>query len=1578
MPGQSEPAHKARILIASNEYSSANNLSASLKNFGHEVTEAVSSAEEAIRAVEDFGPDLILMDVDLRGGTDGIQAAGQIQSRFDIPFIYLTDFENGDLLQRAESTEPYGYLGKHSTPSELRTRIGEALRKHMADLDAKESAKRLALALEGADLGWWDWNVANGTLVVNERWAEIGGRSLSEVAPHEDWWREHIHPEDRTRNSEELNSHLEGLSPSYEMEFRFKTKAGEWNWVRAKGKVVERDEGGRAVRMVGTMQGITESLGAETALRFSEEKYRALFEGSRDAIVMTALDGSVVDFNPAMMTLSGYSRDEIAKTNVENVYVNPVERDRLKSILHEHGAVRDFELQLRRKDGATRDCLLTSSLWKSDTGEILGLQTILRDVTERKTAELELRRARSRLEERVTERTAELTKINARLQQEISEREQAEEGLRRSEEKYRLLAENADDVIFTLDMNMTCTYVSPSVKDLRGFDPSEVIGQAIGQTLAPESLAVASRTFSEGLRVNRQEGAPPRPPARIELQMKCKDGTTVWTEVKCSFLRDRKGTATGILGIIRDLSDRKRMEDALRDSERQLRLIADNSPAYIAHVGMDDLRYSFVNHRFVESFGMPREEIIGKHIRDVIGESNYQFALKYIRQVKAGKPASYVNVFELEQGKRWINVNYVPDFDEQGQVRAIVVLSHDITDLKQAEEDLRLKTRELGGRVKELNCLYGSSKITEKRDIPLDQALQAVVDLMPPSWQYPEITCARIVLDGQEFKTKNCAETASKQFADILAHGEICGSVTVGYLEERPESDEGPFLKEERRLIDEIAERLGRHVERLRAEQALRESQEQFELFMDMLPHGVFIKDESGKVIYVNQYAKDLFNGEDWIGKDTFDAFPDPQRAEAMLAEDRRALAEGQTTVVEAMPDNKGLERVFQTTKFRINRENKPPLLGGIGLDITDRMKTEEALRKSEDNYRSIFDTANDAIFVHDIVDGHILDVNTRMLEMFGFCSKKEVVGSHVGKLSSNREPFTLTEARQLVEKARQGRPQVFEWHARRKDGSLFWIEVSLKRVTAGGEDRILAIVRDIEERKKAEQDFMENENRYRAFFNTRIAAMAVFDSETRRFRDVNESWLDLYGYTRNEVPGLTTADVSAEPELTDSAIRESVTSGDVYIPERRHKRKDGSEFFVQLSAGPFTWMGRNLMYCMIQDITERKKAEELLIQTEKYRAVADLASGVAHNFNNVLQIVLGNASLAQIKLESGELSDIRDNLNEIIESSRFGAETVRRLNRFAKSDSGSEVAASQIFDLCDVVKQATAMTTPWWKTNPEREGIKIRLDAKLRDDCWIEGNKNEVFEVLVNLIKNAVEALPDGGDIEILASVERDQVFLEIRDTGIGIPDENLSRLFTPFFTTSVEAGRGLGLATSRQIIDAHGGKIVVETVTGEGTSFIVSLPFADKKPEYMEVTIEPTMEKRLTILVIDDMEPSLNLLREVLVECRHVVFGALSGEEGLRIFRDNPVDAVICDLGMPGINGWRVGKAMKDFSDEKGSAKVPFILLTGWADQSGEKLKIAESGVDAVVEKPVDAKTLLEVIEKVVDVAPHGQDSP
>ena len=294
------------------------------------------------------------------------------------------------------------------------------------------------------------------------------------------------------------------------------------------------------------------------------------------------------------------------------------------------------------------------------------------------------------------------------------------------------------------------------------------------------------------------------------------------------------------------------------------------------------------------------------------------------------------------------------------------------------------------------------------------------------------------------------------------------------------------------------------------------------------------------------------------------------------------------------------------------------------------------------------------------------------------------------------------------------------------------------------------------------------------------------------------------------------------------------------------------------------------------------------------------------------------------------------------------------------------------MFDLSETVKQTAEMTKPFWKTGPDKEGIRVALNLELTERCFVNAKESEITEVLVNLVKNAAEALPTGGEIRIKTFFEGDQVILQVIDNGVGIKREHLKKVFEPFWSTKgVSTGTGMGLAVSHGIISRHGGAISVESEEGKGATFTVTLPLAKEPQEAPMPSGAEILRSKLNILVIDDMALIVMHLEGILTKHQQTVFSAMSGEEALEIFRNNKIDMVICDLSMPGMNGWEVGKAIRAICRERGLPKTPFILLTGWGGQELEQEKIIESAVDAIVEKPIDNRKLMATVKKVTEMA-------
>lgn len=514
---------------------------------------------------------------------------------------------------------------------------------------------------------------------------------------------------------------------------------------------------------------------------------------------------------------------------------------------------------------------------------------------------------------------------------------------------------------------------------------------------------------------------------------------------------------------------------------------------------------------------------------------------------------------------------------------------------------------------------------------------------------------------------------------------------------------------------------------------------------------------------------------------------------------------------------------------------------------------------------------------------------------------------------------------------------------------------------------------REIVQRTRAEEAREESWAKYRAIVEA-YDGMIFVCSENYEIEFANQRIIDRTGY--NPVGMKCYEAIHDQHDICtwcslEETLRGETVRGEVLSP------RDNRWYYVVNS--PIRHPdGSVSKISVIQDITDIKKAEETLLQTARIKAVADMAGGVAHNFNNLLQVLMGRAQMALAHLEIRNLSETKKNLDQILQASRLGAETVRRLQDFSRVHRDEELAEGRVFDLSDAVSEAIEVSKPWWRTRPEKEGISVSVHRKLQSGCLVLGKENEVFEVVINLMKNAAEALPEGGQIRVRTSVAETEVVLQVQDNGIGIPKENLGKLFEPFWTTKGVDGTGMGLATCYAIVQRHQGNISVHSDEGEGATFSVRLPLAEKSQEIVEP--EPTEElgTKLRILVIDDMEPVVSILKEGLTQFGQTIFSAQSGKEGMQIYQESEVDVVISDLGMPEMNGWEVGKRIRTICLAKGKSKTPFILLTGWGGQIAEKDKISESGVDAVVDKPVVIRKLLEAMRNVTqETGTKGKDS-
>lgn len=746
---------------------------------------------------------------------------------------------------------------------------------------------------------------------------------------------------------------------------------------------------------------------------------------------------------------------------------------------------------------------------------------------------------------------------------------------------------------------------------------------------------------------------------------------------------------------------------------------------------------------------------------------------------------------------------------------------------------------------------------------------------------------------------------------------------------------------------------------RKESEEALRRSEQRYRTLISNFPNGaLFLFDEELRYTLCGGLglAEVGLNAEDLIGRTVWHVFP--EEVANIAARHCKPVFEGIPTRYEVQYQN----RVYDNFAIPVPG-NDGGIREGIVVtqDITDRKRAEEACKKSERLYRTLFDCAADSIFVHDL-PGRFLDVNQAACNKLGY-SKEEFLTMSPADIDSG-EFKHLVPAR-TEELMRKGQA-VFETAHVAKDGRTIPIEISSTIVDYDGKDAVLSFARDVTERKTAEEALRDSEERYRRLVEN--ANEAIFVVQDGAFKFVNTRCAEISGYTLDELSSMSFTDLIFRDDRDEVLTRHRDRLNGNYSPwaySFRFVDKNGHMKWVHMNSVGISWDRRPAALCCVSDITDMKRAEELAANADRLRAVGELAGGVAHNFNNLLQIVLGCSQLALTDLELGNVTNAKRNLDQIVESARFGAETVKRLQDFAQIRKDGFGSRTKVFDFSHTVEEAIEMTKPWWKTKPEKEGVSISLTRRLQGGCFIKGIRGELFEVVVNLIKNAAEAMDRGGEIRVTLETGDENVVLMVKDQGRGIPREDIGRVFEPFWTTKGPQGTGMGLAGSYGIVHRHRGKIMVESSPGQGTVFTVLLPSATEPTAREDSPELPTIDFRLDILVVDDMPAVIRHLESGLSRLGQNVFSASSGEEAVELFREAPMDVVVSDLAMPGMNGWQVGEAILTLCRERGITKPIFIILTGWGGQKDAERRIRESGVDLVLEKPVDIGTLAKAIE-------------
>ncbi|MGA2228204.1 MAG: PAS domain S-box protein, partial [Syntrophobacteraceae bacterium] len=721
--------------------------------------------------------------------------------------------------------------------------------------------------------------------------------------------------------------------------------------------------------------------------------------------------------------------------------------------------------------------------------------------------------------------------------------------------------------------------------------------------------------------------------------------------------------------------------------------------------------------------------------------------------------------------------------------------------------------------------------------------------------------------------------------------------------------------------------------ERRQAEKALQNSEEKYRELVENANSIIMRMDNVGKVTFFNEFAQSFFgySGEEILGKNVVGTIV--PEFESTTARDLRLMIEDIVANPDRYANNENENMRSSGERVWIAWTNKPirdehgqiAEVLCIGNDVTERKRAEEEVMRAKEDWERTFDAVPDLIAILDR-DYRIVRVNKAMADKLGVTPAECIALRCYQAVHGASEPPLFCPHRQLLE---DGIEHTAEFHEERLCGD-FLVSVSPLLGPVGELVGSVHICRDITERKRAENALRESEERFSTFFRASPIGTSITSLSDGQIVDINDAYLDLSGYTRVELVGQDTLrlEIWANPEDRLKWQKTLEEQGRIQGFETRFRKKSGEIRDVLVSAEVIGVAGQQYILSLVYDITERKRAEEQrkkleeqLVQAQKMESVGRLAGGVAHDFNNMLGVIIGQAELALKICASND--KLQHNLEEILNAGLRSADLTRQLLGFARK----QTAAPKILDLNDTISGMLKMLK--------------RLTSEDIDLSWHPGldlgkvkiDPSQVDQILANLVVNARDAIPGVGAITMKTEnvviddsdraetpefIPGQYVLLTVSDTGDGMSKEIRENIFEPFFTTKeVGKGTGLGLSTVYGIVKQNDGFIYVASELRRGTTFKIYLPRFDAEtaqvPSQEAAGNLPTGTE--TILLVEDDEPILDLSKMILEHLGYTVIAAPAPVQALRIAEEHKEDLhlLITDVVMPEMNGRELAEQLR-----------------------------------------------------------------
>ncbi len=1534
-----------------------------LEKLGYKVIIADSGKQAIEIACSNNTINLILMDINLGKGIDGIEAASRILAQKNIPIVFLTSHTEKKYIDKLKKITPYGFVVKNTGDNILQLSIEMAFELFDAHNKIKENDEFNKLIVETANEGILSIDENADISYVNKKMADMLGYSVNEIIGKQ--FTHFMLKDDIPDHNNILSERKKGKSGFYER--RFIRKDGSVLWMKVSSTPILYSNGSFKGSF-GMFTDISEQKKAEENLTESELRYKLVSELASDYFFEFTIAPdkkiSLKYISDTFFTLTGFSRED--KITTESLIAMFHEEDRSKAVgtlysLIENNQTSEVECRAFRNEKDFRWInIVAKSIWDDQENRAIAVFGVVKDIDARKKAE------------------------NALIE---------------SEERFKSLIDLAPDAILIGDMNGIIIEPNEYSCKLTGYNRSEMIGKNMTFLFSKEERKRAPFRFdqlNQGLTVYS------------ERLLTCRDGSEIPVEMTTKMMPDRT-----FQSFIRDIAQRKRAEMDLRESEARSRLYIENAP-YGVFIINENGQFLRVNLAASKITGYSTDELLTMKIPDLLLSGFHEPEKKYIHQLyEEGQASGEIACRNKQNIKKYWAVDTV----KLSPTRFIGFVM-DITERKKAAEESRKLASVVRHSWELVNLITPDGMM-----IFLNDAGRKMLGISEEDVSKYHIS--KVIPEHLQNKVKNeLMPTLIKKGyweGDLQYLNIKTGALTdVHALTFKIVDPETGSLE----LLANISLDI---TERKLAEKALQESEEKYRLIFDYTPIGLLSFDDKGVILACNDNFVKIIGSsrEKLVGLNMLN-LPDKN----IVSSVKNALI-GSTGFYEDVYHSVTADKITPVRAiFTPMNSGDGKIIGGVGIieDITMRKNAENALRESEDRYRMISSLTTDYFFQVNIGEngGITLDMLSENFPKITGRSQNQVATPDLWDKIIH--PDDIGKLKELMYSViSKGNDAVLECRSILESGDQRWVQVvahPIKSKENGKTTAIIGGVKDITDRKNSENEIIEK-NKDLASINEELestneelaATNEELSSINEEFESSNEELISTNMELEKTTNELKKSKETAERYLNIAAeiILSLDTNGDItLLNESGHKlleyEKDeliGKNWFrtclpkeiqeevydvfkkiINEEIGNVIAYENNVLtkngnikivfwhntllkdekgmnigtLSSGEDITEKQNLLETAQKHHKIESLGVMAGGIAHDFNNLLGGIYGYIDLARSSAKDPETKEYLDSTLNTMNRARG---LTQQLLTFSKG--GAPVR--KIEPLIPFIQETVQFAL---------SGSNVLCNFDIPENLWLcNFDKNQIGQVIDNLVINALQAMPMGGTIEVKAQnisfenkkhpILSDNYYVKItvKDFGIGIPPEILNRIFDPFFTTKVK-GHGLGLATSYSIISRHEGIIDVESETGKWSAFHIYLP-AVKEETSVKVKKKNSIQKGSgTIIVMDDEESIRDVVESMLKALGYSVIITKDGNEVIDLIKEEykakrKISGIILDLTVPGGMG---GKAAIT-EIRKIDKEVPVFVSSGYAEDPIMSSPVEYGFTDSLC-KPFMISDLSDLLDK------------